>query len=354
MSGLAAKIFAVGTPLAEVEGVKINRGVTTGFNEAFIIDAATKARLEIDATSAEIIKPLVQGEDLRPWYQEDEGRWLIFTRRGIDIELFPSVKAHLEQFRSQLEPRPADLDAYRSWPGRKAGAYKWYEIQDSTDYYKEFDKPKIFWPDIAKLPRFSWDETGKYGNDKGFIITGGDPALLAILQSRVTWFAISQICVPLRLRAGLWQFQTKSQFVNRLPIPNLTDADRAALSALAVQLTADARARYALHVAVRRRIQADLGTPGVPLNLKLSAWWKLTFGELRAQVKYVYGKDIPLAERDEWEAWLTAQKETHDARTAAIIAGETDLNARVGELFGLTNDERKLIESSTKYAFGEV
>lgn len=355
MSALAAKIFAVGTPLSEVVDGQIFYGIKTGFNEAFIIDAATKARLiEIDAASAEIIKPLVQGEDLRPWYQEDEGRWLIFTRRGININGYPAVKEYLEQFRSQLQPRPANFEASQKWPGRKAGTYKWYELQDSIDYYQEFDKPKIFWPDIAKLPRFSWDETGKYVNDKGFIITGGDPALLAILQSRVTWFAISQICVPLRLRAGLWQFQTKSQFVNRLPIPNLTDADRAALSALAVQLTADARARYALHVAVRRRIQADLGTPDSPLNLKLSAWWRLTFGELRAQVKHVYGKDIPLGERDEWEAWLTAQKETHDARTAAIIAGETDLNARVGELFGLTNDERKLIESSTKYAFGEV
>src|SRR6185369_6084256 len=101
--------------------------------------------------------------------------------------------------------------------------------------------------DISKLPRFSYDEAGKYVNDKGFIIATADMALLGLLQSRITWFAVSQMCVPLRLRAGLWQYQMKSQFISRLPIPDMPETEREELGRLARAITEQARARYALH-----------------------------------------------------------------------------------------------------------
>lgn len=46
-------------------------------------------------------------------------------------------------------------DRSQPWPGRKPGAYEWYEVQDTVDYYRAFDTPKVFWPDIAKSPRFA-------------------------------------------------------------------------------------------------------------------------------------------------------------------------------------------------------
>ena len=36
------------------------------------------------------------------------------------------------------------------WNGRKPGAYKWYEVQDTIDYYEEFEKPKIIFAEIVK------------------------------------------------------------------------------------------------------------------------------------------------------------------------------------------------------------
>ena len=107
-----AKLMASGTPLGEVVNGQMYRGVLTGLNEAFIIDSTTWDRLvEEDSAASEIIKPIVRGEDLRPWYQEDEGRWLVFTRRGINIDRYPAIKRYLEQFRERLEPRP------RGWSG---------------------------------------------------------------------------------------------------------------------------------------------------------------------------------------------------------------------------------------------
>jgi len=68
----------------------------------------------------------------------------------------------------------------------------------------------------------------------------------------------------------------------------------------------------------------------------------------------VFKRDIPVAERADWEAFLTAQRAEHACLTAEIVSRESDLNARIYALFDLTPDEIVLIEESTKYRYGEV
>ncbi len=123
---------------------------------------------------------------------------------------------------------------------------------------------------------------------------------------------------------------------------------------LATEITEQSRARYDLHVKVHRRMLSDLGEPGKKLNQKLTAWWTLNFPAFRVEVKKVFKQDIPLAERDEWEDWLTGRRTDHQQLTAEIVRLETELNARVYDLFDLTPEEIQTIEESTKYSYGEV
>jgi hypothetical protein len=222
----------------------------------------------------------------------------------------------------QLELRPNSSSASEPGSGRKLGAYKWFEMQDTVAYFEGFEVPKIFWPDISKLPRFSWNESGKYITTTGYVVPSSDPALLGILQSRVLWFAVSQICQLLRLRAGLWQYRVKPQYVSRLPIPDMDEADP--------------------------------GTPGKRLNQKLTSWWTLDFPSFRAEIKKVFKRDIPLRDRDDLEAWLDDRRAEHDCYTAEIVRLETELNARVYALFDLSPTEIQTIEEITKYRYGEV
>ena len=98
-------------------GNKIYWGIKTGCNEAFVIDEKKRAELiSADPNSAEIIKPLAIGDDVRRWHVRDKNRYLIFTRRGIEIEKYPAVLAHLELFRERLEPRPKTWDESKRWP----------------------------------------------------------------------------------------------------------------------------------------------------------------------------------------------------------------------------------------------
>ena len=104
----------------------LTAGVLTGFNEAFLIDTPTRdALVAADPTCAEIIKPYLRGQDIERWYAPWQGLWMIFARRGIEIEKYPSVLAHLQQYREQLEPRPEDWQGdSRGWLGRKPGNYE--------------------------------------------------------------------------------------------------------------------------------------------------------------------------------------------------------------------------------------
>jgi len=239
--------MASGKSLGEVINGRMYRGVLTGLNEAFIIDQSTRDQMvKDDPTCATIIKPVLRGEDLRPWYQENEGHWLIFTRRGIDINAYPTIFLHLKRFQDQLEPRPDDWNSTDQWPGRKPGSYKWYEIQDSIDYYDAFEHPKILWPDITKKPRFSWGEPGIYLGNTGYCVPTDSYALLGILSSRTLWYILTCSSQPLGERAGALIYRLFRQYMERLPIPPLTDTQRETIGTLAQQLTTTAKQRYAV------------------------------------------------------------------------------------------------------------
>jgi len=143
-----------GKPLGERVERRFFRGVTSGLNDAFIIDAETKRSLIAkDKRSAELIHPLLGGEDIRRYIFHETGLRLIFTRRGVDIDRYPAIQEHLAQWKDDLAPK-RDKNVKR---GRKPGHYEWYEIQDDVAYYEVFDRPKIIFPDICKGPRFSLD-----------------------------------------------------------------------------------------------------------------------------------------------------------------------------------------------------
>ncbi len=185
------KIRKNSTTLTEYCDGQIQYGIKTGFNEAFIIDAETRnCLINEDPRSAEIIKPCVVGADIRKYEIQFRERYLIFTRRGVDVEQYPAIKQYLNQYRAELEPKKSRAEKH----GRKVGNYKWYEIQDTMAYYTEFERPKIIYPIIAKEPRFTLDVDNYFANDKCFIIAQHDYYVLALLNSRLL-FEIAKLSV---------------------------------------------------------------------------------------------------------------------------------------------------------------
>jgi len=229
---LMEKLRKTGTPLGEYVKGRFYRGILTGFNEAFVIDEATKDRLNAeDPKSAELIKPWLRGRDIKKWKAQWAGLYVIFTRRGTDIERYPAIKRHLEQFRADLEPKKTERDKR----GRKPGSYQWFEIQDNIAYYEEFNRPKIVYPNITKTNIFAFDTTGWLTNQKCFIIPTDDLYLLAVLNSKagLQWFTKA---LPL-LRGSF--FEPSAIFMKDFPVPSATPAQQAPISALVNKILAD-------------------------------------------------------------------------------------------------------------------
>jgi len=348
--------WAKSKPLHTVLSKPIYRGVTTGLNEAFVITKDTHQRIiEADPASATILMPFLRGEDLRPWYQKDEHLWLVFARRGIDINAYPGAKTYLQQFRERLEPRPANsLDHSSASQGRKTGAYQWYEIQDSVDYYHVFEHPRIHSTKISLFPTFSFLEKNAYAGNTSYVIPTPDEKtagyLLGLLNSRVSEYFCRNIFAA---KANNY-YEIQPSGLSQFPIPDAPAAESDAIGVLAMAITEQARIRYILHTQVRHRIASDLGVVGKALNQRLTAWWNLDFPAFRAELLKVFKRDIALKERDDWEAWLAEQRAAHQHHTAEIVRLETELNSRVYTLFDLTPAEITLIEESTKYRYGEV
>ena len=104
------KIDRIGTPLKDWD-ISINYGIKTGFNEAFIITGKKRKELIAeDPNSAEIIRPILRGRDIKKYVYDFADLWLINTHNGIkendikpiEINNYPAIKRHLDNFYSQL------------------------------------------------------------------------------------------------------------------------------------------------------------------------------------------------------------------------------------------------------------
>lgn len=231
VQNLLDKLRQAGTPLGEYVQGKIYRGVLTGLNEAFVVDAATRERLIAeDPKSAEVIKPFLAGRDIKRYQTPVSDKFLIFARRGIKIGDYPAVLRHLEQFKSRLMPKPKGFKG--EWEGRKEGTYLWYEIQDAVDYWQEFEKPKILYQEIMTFQSFSFEEKGVFTNNKIFFLPNPDLYLLGLMNSKTVWLYLNSAAS--KLQGGALAMQ--SPYVLSIPVPAATDAQKTSITALVTRI----------------------------------------------------------------------------------------------------------------------
>ena len=218
------KMRSKGTPLKEWD-IAIYRGVTTGLNEAFIIDNETKDALIVeDPRSAEIIKPVLRGRDIRRYRADWRGLWLIATLPALDLSIdnYPAVKAHLLSYgRQRLEQSGKRLaDGTRA---RKKSGNAWFELQDTCAYHADFDKKKLLWIELVERGRFAYDEMGLYPEATTFLMTGTALKFLcAVLNSALVSWYLRQAAPT----SGMGTLRWKKVYVETIPVPLLDDEER--------------------------------------------------------------------------------------------------------------------------------
>ena len=212
------KIEAIGTPLKDWD-INIYRGVLTGYNEAFII--STEKRNEILANcqseeerqrTAELIRPILRGRDIKRYGYNWDNLWLINTHNGIkgvkpriNINEYSAVKAYLDQHWDKISKRADKGDTP-------------YNLRNCV-YMEDFYKPKIVWGNLNLSAAYSIAADGIFVNAPCPMIVPASKYLLAILNSKVADYYIRQLGVT---RNGGY-FEYKPMFVENLPVPNNID-----------------------------------------------------------------------------------------------------------------------------------
>ncbi len=227
---LKEKIEQMGKPLKEWD-VKIYRGILTGLNEAFII--TTEKRNEILAncrdeeerkrTSA-IIKPILRGRDIKRYYYEWAGLWIIgtFPALHLDIEDYPALK---EYFLSNFDIRQLEQSGKKypklGFNARKKTGNKWFETQDQIAYYHEFEKEKVMYSEIVHKPQFYYDTEKFYVEATAFLMTGKNVKYLCGLLNSMP---VAYFFKKWYSGGGLGEegYRYKKAFLINLPLPPIT------------------------------------------------------------------------------------------------------------------------------------
>ncbi|EJF9878545.1 Eco57I restriction-modification methylase domain-containing protein [Campylobacter coli] len=229
-SALKAKIERIGTPLKEWQGLNIYRGILTGYNEAFII--TTEKRNEILANckdeaekerTAKLIRKMLRGRDIKRYIYEWAGLWVINAHNGyknqngekveaINIEYYPSLKKHFDEFYPQLEKR-ADKGLTP------------YNLRNCA-YIEEIEREKIVYSEIVRKPQFYLDtKLNFYAEATSFILTGENlKYLIAFLNNDFVAFIFKTFYAGGNL--GENGFRYKKAFLEKLPIPKINSKNQ--------------------------------------------------------------------------------------------------------------------------------
>ena len=225
---IKAKIEAVGTPL-KYWGVSINYGIKTGFNDAFIIDSDKRNQILTDCQTEEerirtsaIIRPILRGRDIKRYGYDFADQYIIatFPSRQYNIDDYQSLKSYLLGFRMErLEQTGKEytIDG-ENVKARKKTNNKWFETQDSINYWDEFSKPKIVWGNLNTMGSYALVPDNMFINAPSCMIVPGNNYLLAALNSKVVDFYIRTLGV---VRNGGF-FEYKPMFVEKIPVPKIT------------------------------------------------------------------------------------------------------------------------------------
>ncbi len=232
------KIEAVGTPLKDWD-IQINYGIKTGYNDAFII--STEKRDEILANcatdeerqrTADLIRPILRGRDIKRYGYEWANLWLIatFPSRNYDIDEYPSVRDYLLTFGIEKLEQTGCTHVVNgeTIKARKKTNNKWFETQDSISYWEDFSKPKVVWKRVGSILRFSYDEVGHLALDSTCFATGNHiPFLVCVLNSKMGHYLLQN--AP---KTGTGDLLISVQAIEPLQIPQPASSEEDALASL--------------------------------------------------------------------------------------------------------------------------
>jgi type I restriction-modification system DNA methylase subunit len=338
--GIYQGLITTGDDIFMMEGEIID-GIFYGFSNEL------NKKVEIEAT---ILKEVLKGQDIKrylplksrmyviyPHKLDEKGKTVIIEENLLKIE-YPLAYQYLENFKDQLIEKKIKY---------KMNPKYWYSLHRSRDI-SIFEKNYIITPQLQNVPSFTIKETDVYADAGGYLLIPKDEinfkGLLAVLNSKLLWFFIKN--TSSEYGGGYFYFKTKYLEPFGVPHSKLAKID---FNNQVDKRLLDSKKYY-------KSIQDFINyyRNSLSLNLltkKLQNWNELTFvefiNELNVAIKTAKG--TPLTKKDEFE-WIDLfedNKKKALALKAEIDQTDKEIDQMVYELYGLTEEEIKIICDAT-------
>ena len=217
-------IESKGKPIKEFDTIEIFRGVTTGFDDAFIIKQDTYNELiQKDNKNNEIIKPLLKGKDIKKYFSKFDNLYLINSHSGLRNKLsrinipsdYPTIFTHF------INVNNANSGAVEK---RSDKGVHWTNLRHCA-FLELFEHDKIIWALTSDKWGFTLDTQKYYLTSGGFLLVSKKISLkyiLAILNSKLMHFYFSQIGV---MTAG-GAYTLKKATIERFPLVEISDKEQ--------------------------------------------------------------------------------------------------------------------------------
>jgi type I restriction-modification system DNA methylase subunit len=214
-------------------GIEFNRGITSGYNNAYYIDEDTKnALVAADAKNSEIIKPILRGRDVSRYSYEFKNNWVLYIPWHFPLHKdesisgaseiaekafkkeYPTIYKHLLQFKDKLSSRNKAETGVR---------YEWYALQRfANTFFDNFSKDKVIWLVLTDKASFAYEKEGLLVNDSVFLMIGDNLRYLcAVLNSKLSEWYFDKITTSSGVGTNMW----KKTYVEQIPIPEIPKAE---------------------------------------------------------------------------------------------------------------------------------
>jgi hypothetical protein len=339
---LMDKLLKVGKRIVDISGLKIYRGILTGNHQIFVIDKKTyKNLLEKNPNVSNILKPVLRGKDIEKWKMDYQNLFLILLIEN-DIEklkkIYPSIYNYLKEHEDQLTSRSQV----------KRGDHPWWVISNnpSNEYLNEFQKEKIIWSELSNIPSFLIDENNFLVLDTLLFMTIENVEynlgyFCSLLNSKLVFWLFKQMSSSL----GVKGLRFKKIYVDQIPIYS-------AAPDVQIPFIEKADEMHQLNKDLNSEINGFkdwLKRP--PYNIdkfsqKLDKYYELSFEDFLAELKK---KKVDIKKRKTQELLKNEFTESINVINPLLIQiKETDkeIDKMVYDLYGLTDEEIKIIEES--------
>lgn len=219
------------------------------------------------------------------------------------------------------------------------GDFYW-ELRNCA-YYDLFEKPKVVFPNLQNSNKFAFEETGAYINAPAVILPTNDRFLIAILNSKLVWYFLTNICV---VRNGGY-IEVKPQYFEQIPIPDISEEHKKQLAQLTIEIISKTAEKQKLQFKFGKLLSSKYSE--LKQTKKLGNWFKLDFNEFKKELSKQKIK-FSLSEESEWIEYFDEQSKNHKSITTSISKIEKGIDQIVYELYGLSEEEIRIVEESVK------